>query len=101
MTAQMVDCIGLLAQQECPRCRQGFCTETDERCSLIEQDERSFQAGSLDCAYFADCVMPADWTLTDLVALRAVVCSRRGLTQRRKTCRQKYKPMCSWRTKHR
>lgn len=56
MTAQMVDCIGLLAQQECPRCR------------LIEQDERSFQAGSLDCAYFADCVMPADWTLTDLAA---------------------------------
>ena len=55
MTAQMVDCIGLLAQQECPRC-------------LIEQDERSFQAGSLDCAYFADCVMPADWTLTDLAA---------------------------------
>lgn len=36
MTAQMVDCIGLLAQQECPRCRQGFCTETDERCRLIE-----------------------------------------------------------------
>ena len=68
MTAQMVDCIGLLAPQECPRCRQGFCTETDERCSLIEQDERSFQAGSLDCAYFADCVMPADWTLTDLAA---------------------------------
>ena len=51
-----------------PRCRQGFCTETDERCSLIEQDERSFQAGSLDCAYFADCVMPADWTLNDLAA---------------------------------
>ena len=68
MTAQMVDCIGLIAQQECPRCRQGFCTETDERCRLIEQDERSFQAGSLDCAYFADCVMPADWTLTDLAA---------------------------------
>ena len=68
MTAQMVDCIGLLAQQECPRCLQGFCTETDERCSLIEQDERSFQTGSLDCAYFADCVMPADWTLTDLAA---------------------------------
>lgn len=59
MTAQMVDCIGMLAQQECPRCRQGFCTETDER---------SFQAGSLDCAYFADCVMPADWTLNDLAA---------------------------------
>lgn len=39
MTAQMVDCIGLLAQQECPRCRQGFCTETDERCRLIEQDD--------------------------------------------------------------
>ena len=68
MTAQMEDCIGLLAQQECPRCRQGFCAETDERCRLMQEDERSFQAGSLDCAYFADCVMPADWTLTDLAA---------------------------------
>lgn len=51
-----------------PALPAGILHETDERCRLIEQDERSFQAGSLDCAYFADCVMPADWTLTDLVA---------------------------------
>ncbi len=41
---------------------------TDERCHLVNPNYESIHDGAIDCDYFLECVLPADWDLNDLVS---------------------------------
>ena len=41
---------------------------TDERCHLVNPNYGSIHDGAIDCDYFLECVLPADWDLNDLVS---------------------------------
>ena len=65
---QILRSIRTLVREECANYRYGYCLETDDRCHVINPDYDTIHDGTLDCDYFLDCVLPADWTLNDLVA---------------------------------
>ena len=60
--------IRVLAHEECANCHAGNCALTDERCHIINTNYQSVQDGAIDCDYFLEVVLPADWDLQDLVA---------------------------------
>ena len=60
--------IRALAHEECANCHAGNCALTDERCHIINTNYQSVQDGAIDCDYFLEVVLPADWDLQDLVA---------------------------------
>ena len=60
--------IKALARGECANYQNGFCRETDERCHVINPNYDSVHDGAIDCDYFLESVLPADWELNDLVA---------------------------------
>jgi len=65
---QILKSIKALAAGECANYRGGFCAETDQRCHVINPNYDSVHDGAIDCDYFLECVLPADWNLKDLVA---------------------------------
>ena len=65
---QILRSIRTLVREECANYRYGYCLETDDRCHVINPEYETIHDGTLDCDYFLDCVLPADWTLNDLVA---------------------------------
>ena len=65
---QILKSIRALARDECANYKNGFCLETDKRCHLINKNYDTVHDGTIDCDYFLECVLPADWDLNDLVA---------------------------------
>jgi len=65
---QIIKSIKALARGECANYQKGMCLETDQRCHLINQRYDSIRDGMIDCDYFLECVLPADWDLNDLVS---------------------------------
>ena len=55
-----------LVKDECDNYDHGFCLLTDRRCHIINPDYESIHDGAIDCNYFMECVLPADWVLNDL-----------------------------------
>ena len=53
--------IRALAHEECANCHAGNCVLTDERCHIINTHYQSVQDGAIDCDYFLEVVLPADW----------------------------------------
>lgn len=64
---QMLKSIKALAKSECANYSNGFCLMTGERCHVINPDYDTIHDGAIDCDYFMDCVLPADWELNDLI----------------------------------
>ena len=56
-----------LARDECANYYRGKCLETDGPCHVINPGYESVRDGTVDCDYFMDYVLPADWELNDLV----------------------------------
>ena len=67
-TKQILKHIRALAHEECANYHAGNCALTDERCHIINTNYQSVQDGAIDCDYFLEVVLPADWDLQDLVA---------------------------------
>ena len=65
---QILKSIKALARGECANYSYGNCLLTDERCHLVNPDYESIHDGAIDCDYFLECVLPADWNLNDLVS---------------------------------
>ncbi len=65
---QILKSIKALAAGECANYRGGFCAETDQRCHVINPNYDSIHDGAIDCDYFLECVLPANWELSDLVS---------------------------------
>lgn len=65
---QILKSIKALAAGECANYHGGFCAETDQRCHLINPKYDSIRDGMIDCDYFLECVLPANWNLNDLVS---------------------------------
>lgn len=65
---QILKSIKALARGECANYSYGNCLLTDERCHLVNPDYESIHDGAIDCDYFLECVLPADWDLNDLVS---------------------------------
>ena len=65
---QIIKSIKALARGECANYQNGMCLETDQRCHLINPRYDSIRDGMIDCDYFLECVLPADWDLNDLVS---------------------------------
>lgn len=64
---QILKRIRQLARDECANYQGGICLETEERCHIINPNYPSVHDGAIDCDYFMDCVLPADWELNDIV----------------------------------
>ena len=65
---QILKSIKALARDECENYSRGDCLMTDERCHLVNPNYGSIHDGAIDCDYFLECVLPADWDLNDLVS---------------------------------
>lgn len=65
---QILKSIKALARGECANYDRGNCLLTDERCHLVNPNYESIHDGAIDCDYFLDCVLPAEWNLNDLVS---------------------------------
>lgn len=65
---QILKSIKTLARGECANYAHGNCLLTDERCHLVNPNYKSIHDGAIDCDYFMECVLPADWDLNDLVS---------------------------------
>ena len=65
---QILKSIKALARGECANYDRGNCLLTDERCHLVNPSYESIHDGAIDCDYFLECVLPADWSLNDLVS---------------------------------
>ncbi len=65
---QILKSIKALARDECANYQRGMCLETDDRCHLINAKYDSIREGIIDCDYFLECVLPADWDLNDLIS---------------------------------
>lgn len=65
---QILKSIKALARGECANYSRGDCLMTDERCHLVNPNYESIHDGAIDCDYFLECVLPADWDLNDLVS---------------------------------
>ena len=65
---QILKSIKALARGECANYAQGDCLLTDERCRLVNPNYESVHDGAIDCDYFMECVLPAQWDLNDLVS---------------------------------
>lgn len=64
---EILKSIRKLAKEECANYQQGMCLLTDQRCHIINPNYFTVHDGAVDCDYFLDCVLPADWNLNDLV----------------------------------
>lgn len=71
---QIIKSIKALARGECANYQNGMCLETDQRCHLINPRYDSIRDGMIDCDYFLECVLPADWDLNDLVSYALWYC---------------------------
>ena len=106
----MQRCIRTLARETCANYRYGYCLETDDRCQVIHPAYETVHDGAVNCDYFLSCVLPADWSLNDLVAYAMWYdedSDDAGLPARMKQCamcrepftvtnnRQRYCPTCS------
>lgn len=65
---QILKSIKALARGECANYQYGNCLLTDKRCHVINPSYESIHGGAIDCDYFLECVLPADWDLNDLVS---------------------------------
>jgi len=65
---QILKNIKTFAKDECANYMRGNCLLTDKRCHLINPNYESIYDGAIDCDYFLECVLPADWDLNDLVS---------------------------------
>ena len=65
---QILKSIKALARGECANYSYGNCLLTDERCHLVNPNYESIHDGAMDCDYFMECLLPADWDLNDLVS---------------------------------
>ena len=62
---QILKSIKALARGECANYDRGNCLLTDERCHLVNPNYESIHDGAIDCDYFLECVLPADWSLNE------------------------------------
>lgn len=107
---QMQRCIRTLAREACANYRYGYCLETDDRCYVLNPAYETVHDGTVNCDYFLSCVLPADWSLNDLVAYAMWYdedSDDEGLPARMKRCamcrepfnvtnnRQRYCPTCA------
>ena len=76
---QILKSIKALAAGECANYHGGFCAETDRRCHLINPKYDSIRDGMIDCDYFLECVLPANWELS-LSPMRCGMTRRRTMT---------------------
>ena len=65
---QILKSIKALARGECANYAYGYCLLTDKGCPLVNPDDESVHEGIIDCNYFMECVLPADWNMKDLVS---------------------------------
>ena len=65
---QILKSIKALARGECANYVYGMCVLTDERCHLVNPAYGGIHDGAIDCDYFLECVLPAEWDLNDLVS---------------------------------
>ena len=56
-----------LAKAECANYQNKLCLLTDEPCHIINPDYDSVHDGAIDCDWFLEAVLPADWDLNDLI----------------------------------
>ena len=63
---KIISVIRKLAKEECANYDHGYCLETDKPCHVINPHYDSIRDGAVDCDYFLECVLPADWDLNDL-----------------------------------
>ena len=64
---ELLRCIRNLAKAECANYQNKLCLLTDEPCHIINPHYDSVHDGAIDCDYFLECVLPADWDMNDLV----------------------------------
>ena len=64
---QILKSIRVLARGECANYHRGTCLLTDERCHLVNPNCESIHDGAVDCDFFLECMLPADWDLNDLL----------------------------------
>ena len=76
---QILKSIKALARGECANYDRGNCLLTDERCHLVNPSYESIHDGAIDCDYFLECVLPADWSLMTWCPMRS------GMTRRMRT----------------
>lgn len=65
---EILKSIKALARDECANYQRGLCLLTDQRCHVINPNYPTVHDGAVDCDYFLECVLPADWDLNDLVS---------------------------------
>lgn len=58
-------CIRSLAERECSQCVDGRCALTGGECRVINLT--ADHDGLIECDYFLEAVLPADWTQDDLI----------------------------------
>ena len=68
---QIIKSIKALAKAECSTYEKGICLETDRCCHIINPNYSTIREGIINCDYFLECVLPADWDLNDLVTYAA------------------------------
>ena len=56
-----------LAKAECANYQNKLCLLTDEPCHIINPDYNSVHDGAIDCDWFLEAVLPADWDMNDLI----------------------------------
>ena len=56
-----------LVQDECENYCDGYCLYTRHACQLMDNASDPIDSGRINCDYFQDCVMPADWDVNDLI----------------------------------
>ena len=94
MANKILKSIKTLAKDECANYMHGICLLTDERCHLVNYNYESIYDGAIDCDYFLECVLPADWDLNDLVSY-ALWCEEKAdeeLPSNMKHCEECQKP---------
>ena len=67
MNNMLIRKIRTLAHKECCNFIDGKCIE-DRECAVINSRYPTIHDGAVDCDYFLEVVLPADWDLQDLVA---------------------------------
>lgn len=83
---QILKHIRALAHEECANYHAGNCALTDERCHIINTNYQSVQDGAIDCDYFLEVVLPADWKPFFIIipAKEEIVLKHRLLSCRKK-----------------
>ena len=64
---ELQKCIKNLAKAECANYQRNMCLLDDKPCHIINPEYGTIHDGAIDCDWFMEAVLPADWDLNDLV----------------------------------